>query len=110
MRSRYWTVLLSTAGLAGVFLGGPNGRLTPTARAAEEAPPPAAEPATQEGVEVMTRGPVHEAFAEPVLRDPAPTPVVPKQPPDPVEELPPDQRPEGDECRMDSRLLGLGRR
>src|SRR4029078_2257878 len=27
---------------------------------------------------------------------PAPSPVVKKQPPDPIEELPPDQKPEGD--------------
>jgi hypothetical protein len=50
----------------------------------------------QEGVEVQARGPVHEAFAEPALRGPRPTPVVTKQPPDPIEELPPDQKPAGD--------------
>jgi hypothetical protein len=49
----------------------------------------------QEGVEVLARGPVHEAFAEPSVPSPRPTPVVPKQPPDPIEELPPDQKPEG---------------
>jgi hypothetical protein len=47
------------------------------------------------GVQVLTRGPVHEAFAEPVIYDPRPGPVVPKPPPAPVEELPPDQKPEG---------------
>jgi hypothetical protein len=54
---------------------------------------PAAE---QDGVEVLARGPVHEAFAEPVDGQPRPTPRVRQQPPDPVEELPPDQKPEGD--------------
>src|SRR5205807_4620087 len=48
-----------------------------------------------QGVEVMARGPVHEAFAEPTNTRPEPSPVIPKQPPDPVEELPPEQKPEG---------------
>src|SRR5258708_5730929 len=49
-----------------------------------------------EGVEVQARGPVHEAFAQPVNRQPEPGPVVPKQPPEPIEEVPPDEKPEGD--------------
>src|SRR5438105_1405063 len=48
-----------------------------------------------EGVDVRARGPVHEAFAEPVLSQPRPAPVVPKKPPDPIQEVPPDQKPEG---------------
>jgi hypothetical protein len=47
-------------------------------------------------VEVLARGPVHEAFAEPVEQQPAPGPLVPKQPPAPLDELPPDQKPAGD--------------
>src|SRR5512141_2608794 len=47
------------------------------------------------GVEVLTRGPVHEAFAETITFDPQPGIVVPKAPPDIIEEVPPDQRPEG---------------
>jgi hypothetical protein len=50
----------------------------------------------QEGVEVQARGPIHEAFAEPVIRGPRDSPAVPKQPPEPIEELPPDQKPPGD--------------
>lgn len=61
--------------------------------------PPPLDAAPQEGVDVMTRGPVHEAFAEPAIRGPQPSPVVPKQPPDPVPELPPDQKPAGDNVR-----------
>ncbi len=53
-------------------------------------------PASPDGVEVQARGPVHEAFAQPVNRQPEPGPVVPKQPPDPIEEVPPDEKPEGD--------------
>ena len=49
----------------------------------------------EEGVQVLTRGPVHEAFAETVTFDPEPGIVVPKAPPAAIEELPPDQRPEG---------------
>ena len=51
--------------------------------------------ASEEGVQVLTRGPVHEAFAETVTFDPEPGIVVPKAPPAAIEELPPDQRPEG---------------
>jgi hypothetical protein len=47
------------------------------------------------GVQVLTRGPVHEAFAESVTFDPEPGIVVPRAPPAAIEELPPDQRPEG---------------
>src|SRR5262245_24029566 len=49
-----------------------------------------------EPFEVQARGPVHEAFAAPVERDPEPGIVVAKQPPEPVPELPPDTKPEGD--------------
>lgn len=52
--------------------------------------------ASEDGVEVLTRGPVHEAFAETVTFDPQPGILVPKAPPDPIEELPPDQKPEGE--------------
>jgi hypothetical protein len=49
----------------------------------------------EEGVQVLTRGPVHEAFAETVIFDPEPDIVVTAAPPDPIEEMPPEQRPEG---------------
>jgi hypothetical protein len=59
------------------------------------APEPALEQApVPKGVEVLTRGPVHEAFASPAT-EPEPTKPVPRKPPRPVEELPPDQKPEG---------------
>src|SRR4051812_21229566 len=48
------------------------------------------------GVQVLTQGPIHEAFAEPVVYDPRPGPLIPKQPPAPIEEMPPEQKPEGD--------------
>ena len=49
----------------------------------------------EQGVQVLTRGPVHEAFAETVTFDPEPGIVAPKAPPAAIEELPPDQKPEG---------------
>ncbi len=52
-------------------------------------------PDGDEGVQVLTRGPVHEGFAETVTFDPQPGIVVPKSPPDSIEELPPEQRPTG---------------
>jgi len=54
-----------------------------------------ARPDGEAGVQVLTRGPVHEAFAETVTFDPEPGVVVNMAPPNAIEELPPDQRPEG---------------
>jgi hypothetical protein len=48
------------------------------------------------GVDVLARGPIHEAYAEPAGGQIKPSPIVPKQPPDPIEEMPPDQKPDGD--------------
>ncbi len=45
------------------------------------------------GVEVLTRGPVHEAFAETVTFNSGPGLVAPKVPPEALKELPPEQRP-----------------
>src|SRR5688572_4421169 len=50
---------------------------------------------TQAGIEVLSRGPVHEAFAQPFAADAAPPPPAPKTPPPPVSEVPPDDRPDG---------------
>src|SRR5262245_42697569 len=51
----------------------------------------------EKGVEPQTRGPVHEAFAQPPNDGrPKPGPVVPKKPPEAIDELPPEQKPEGD--------------
>ena len=49
----------------------------------------------EDGVQVLTRGPVHEAFAETVTFDPEPGVVTPKAPPAAIEEVPPEQRPQG---------------
>jgi hypothetical protein len=57
------------------------------------------EPADQDGVQVLTRGPVHEAFAETVDFNPDPSGVIHKKPPKPIAEEPPDRQPEGDNVR-----------
>jgi len=49
-----------------------------------------------EDVQILTRGPVHEAFAESVSFDPQPGLIVRAVPPAAIEELPPEQQPEGD--------------
>ncbi len=59
------------------------------------AQPGAAPVAGNEGPEVLARGPVHEAFAASV-EQPRAGEIAPKAPPEPIEELPPDQKPEGD--------------
>jgi len=46
-------------------------------------------------VQVLTSGPVHEAFAETVVFDPEPDVVVVQPPPEPIDEEPPDQVPDG---------------
>jgi hypothetical protein len=49
----------------------------------------------EEGVEILTRGPVHEAFAATVSFDPEPGIRVDRPAPEPIEELPPEQKLEG---------------
>jgi hypothetical protein len=52
--------------------------------------------AAEQGVEELTRGPVHEAFADSASNDPEPGMFVKIAPPALIEEVPPDQRPSGD--------------
>ena len=54
----------------------------------EVGPPP--------GADVLARGPVHEAYAEAISDQPKQGALVAKQPPDPIEEAPPEERPVGD--------------
>jgi len=57
-------------------------------------PPPADLPAVPKGVEVLARGPVHEAYAS-LVGDPTPTKPIAKQPPKQLDEMPPAEKPEG---------------
>jgi hypothetical protein len=60
------------------------------------AAPAQAQQAGADDMEVLTRGPVHEAYADPGVTPSEASSIIPKQPPDPINELPPDQKPEGD--------------
>ena len=98
------TRLLFASTLVGLFAAGalvaqppdPPQPLPPPPPAPTAAPAPAGPAA---GPQALARGPLHEAFGRPVVFDPKPGPVAPKAPPDPVEELPPDQKPEGENVR-----------
>ncbi len=46
--------------------------------------------------EVLTRGPLHEAFATPTTHEPIEFPIVKKQPPKAIDELIPEHKPAGD--------------
>jgi hypothetical protein len=52
--------------------------------------------AQDDGVEAQARGPIHEAYANPVEGQPAPLPPITQEPPAPIEEVPADQKPQGD--------------
>jgi hypothetical protein len=58
-----------------------------------ESESPAAAP---DSIDVLAQGPVHEAYAQPVGDPPEAGPVVPKEPPALIDEVPPDQKPAGD--------------
>jgi len=63
--------------------------------------PPLATPASGDiadpfQIEYLTRGPLHEAFAEPYEPEPVLNPLVTVEPPAPIDEVPPEFRPEGD--------------
>ena len=45
--------------------------------------------------EALGRGPIHEAFAQTYAPDPVPESIVRAEPPAPIDELPPDQKPQG---------------
>ncbi len=47
--------------------------------------------------ETLTRGPLHEAFAEPIVANPEPGFIVLQSPPPPINEIAPEFRPDGEE-------------
>ncbi len=57
--------------------------------------PANAQPVPPEDVDVLTRGPVHEAYAEPVPYTPQPGYQAPQAPPPNINEIPPDEQPQG---------------
>jgi hypothetical protein len=76
--------LLVLAGLAGF-----------AATASTDSKAAAPKELTEPDIDVLSKGPVHEGFAQPTTAAPEPGPLIPKQPPDPIPEEPPDQKPEG---------------
>ena len=50
------------------------------------------------GVETLTRGPLHEAFAEPLISDPIPGFIVNREPPADINEMAPEFRPDGEDA------------
>src|SRR5687767_8040476 len=89
-----WRRLLLVAGVAIGTVGGLSVRY---AAAQDEVPPlPGREEgAAVEGVETLTHGPIHEAFAAPTVTNPEPGPVIQKEPPENVQEEPPTVTVEG---------------
>src|SRR5438270_13994223 len=49
--------------------------------------------AGQGNLEFLTSGPIHEAFAELVTREPKMTAVIARRPPESIQEVPPDVKP-----------------
>ena len=82
---KYKTLLLTFLALA-AFAVGLNRSICQAQQPAADVP----------GAQVLTRGPVHEAFAGMVTFNPEPGIVVVRPPPAIIEEMPPEQRPEGD--------------
>ncbi len=98
MSSRGWQKYLFAAAL------GFAGTQTAAALAQATIPPPpvlgdttnttdTAGSTSQTGMEAMTRGPVHEAFAQPVNTGGTQPFIVPKKPPGAIDEIPPDAKP-----------------
>jgi hypothetical protein len=73
-----------------LLLGGAGLCVLPPRSRGDDAPSP--EP---KGVTVLARGPVHEAFA-PLTTEAAPTTPIAKKPPAPLEEMAPEEKPEGE--------------
>jgi hypothetical protein len=87
-RSAIWVAVFLTATLLG------SQRLPAQVSDADQQTVPPAIP-TQEQPEVLSRGPVHEAFAEPVVLQLQTGLIAPQQPPPNIEEVPPAEKPQG---------------
>src|SRR5262249_40761097 len=66
-----------------------DGATQPVSAEADDTPPP-------EGTDVQARGPVHEAFGEPTRSQASAGTLVSKRPPANIDEMPPEEKPEGD--------------
>ena len=91
MRFRIFSAFLAAL-FAGLLL------VCPSPAEEQTVPPPSPDgtPAPLPGVDVQARGPVHEAYAEPTTSTATPGILVVKEPPAPIEEAPPEEKPAGD--------------
>lgn len=99
----YATLVTSTIGalvaLTPISLAqAPGAPVVPPQNPAPAVPvaPGAAGAVDQNGMQVLDEGPIHEAFAEPIALDARPRVVVNREPPEPINEVPPAVRPEGE--------------
>jgi hypothetical protein len=91
MKTKLLRCLGSTLAVSVVLVGGRSSVL------AQDTSQPPAVPSEElpAGSEVLTGGPVHEAFAKPVSMDPQAPIMVPQPPPQNLQEVPPAERPAG---------------
>lgn len=78
--------------LAAIFVAG----LATTAHAQVDAPPPTGGAQASADIEVVTRGPIHEAFGSTLQLNPVQGAVADRAPPSPIEEVPPEVKPSGE--------------
>lgn len=87
-RAKPW---LALAALAGLAVSGPAQPAAAQVEERQDEPQPGEADFT-----ALTSGPMHEAFAEVYNKDPVPGIIVSEAPPEPVDEVPPEARPEGE--------------
>jgi hypothetical protein len=104
MTARSWALWIGAAGLVGlvwwaegVRTAEPVGFQVKGIFDQEEVAKKTELPAAPEGIEPQARGPVHEAFAEVARAGFEPGPVVAKEPPELIEEMPPAEKPDGED-------------
>jgi hypothetical protein len=91
MKSMFWIPFV--AGMAMIGANQPaSGQVAPDS---SQLPPEVPAQELPAGSQVLTRGPVHEAFAKPVTMDPQAPLVISKAPPDAPQEMPPSEKPAG---------------
>ncbi len=96
MRYRNVGVAAVSLALALVTCGRSEAQPDPSSTTTTDQPPPTPPEEHPAGSEVLTRGPVHEAFDQPVTIQAQAGLVAPKQPPANIQEVPPVDRPQGD--------------
>lgn len=74
-----------------IFMAASAGFIVNPVAAFQKDPPEIIEAEITDEMEVLDTGPVHEAYAETASSDTEPGIVVPKSPPDPINEVPPEQ-------------------